>query len=201
MIIQYELKRVSMGVITSDPQTVTGRDVTLSFSLPTEAAGEYFAVIIGQDGKDCKIRLNNLQCALPNKFIKTQSLRIEVLQVVDERIVKRWTCQPFRLSLIDDLLKATYEAAPDYNALQELYAALVERVDKQGEELAALSAENETLRQEVSKQKGELKTEISTDIVGLLRYKELNTNELKKIVNAVNALTDELNNLKSELNI
>ena len=193
MKIEYELKPLtSRGVLLSkEPAVLIDRKVILSFSLPSKtvkSGDEYFAIITDQDGNEHTLRLNNMQCALPDKLIKPQALKIQVIKVEECEAVKRWNCQGIRLALLDDMLRLTYEVGIDYNALQEQYSALVGDIEQltakeqpHEQQITALQAENENKTAQIAELERKLNEAISAinNLSERVEFMENNYNPLE----------------------
>jgi len=202
MTISYKLlPHSTRGILlTRDtPLLDTDSGFLLSFDLPEP--GEYVAVLIGQDGREHTLRIGEDPVPLPSYLVKPQLVQVSVLQVKDSKPVKRWICPAFRLVSLAAMGKLMYQVVEDYPGLPKQVNELEEMYNAMQGQLNALADENETLRTENAKRREELREEVSADIAGLVKYKELNTAELKKIMDALNETNKEIASIKSEFSL
>lgn len=133
-MIKYELKPIiTRGVLkTEQPILVSDRNLILSFDIENPQ-GQYFVALTDQIGKISTFSLEDFKVKLPEILIKNQSLKVRVINILNGKVHKQWDCQALRLTLLDDLIKTSYECSFDYNDLQEQYSRLLNDINSLAE--------------------------------------------------------------------
>jgi regulator of replication initiation timing len=202
MILNYKiLKHTRKGLLeTPDTQILElDSEIMLSFLLPD--AGEYLAVFVGADGREKPVRVKEGMARLPPEMRKPQLIAVSVWALKDGKPSGRWICQAFRIIDLAETGKRVFQVVEEYPELPEIVKGLLHTVEEIKAENSRLAAENDSLRAQLAEKQESIRAAISQDVAGLVAYKALNTAELKKLADAINAINEEIKNIKSEFSL
>jgi len=195
MTLHYKLlPHASRGILQTQETPLLDIDsgFLLSFTLP--GAGEYVAILTGQDEREHTLRIGAAPIPIPAHLVKPQLIAVTVLQIKDSKPFKRWICPAIRFASLAAQSKLTIQAVEDAAGLRDEVNALTLEMDK-------LKGENGVLRTELAKKREDLRAEISADVAGLMDYKKAVALELAKLVEAINSTNKEIAAIKSEFSL
>lgn len=186
MVITYELKPITTrGVLMfNSPSIISDRDLFLKFKCE-KTGGQYFIAITSQNGEIETIYAEDMQIKIPERFVKTQTIKVRAINLINGKAEKQWDCQPLQLTVLNDIIKTTHLADVDYKALQAEYVRIAEDV--------------ESLLEKNNKNERDLR-----EINLLVEAKQIYIKELEKKLNeaivAINNLSERIEFMENNYN-
>ena len=107
--MKYELLNNGRGILVDRTPILQDVNGTFKVSFLLSDAAQYCAVLIDSKNVKHQIQICDNEIALPKELLQPQYVKLYVVQLDNNEIIKSWDCEPIKISNLGSMLQSQWE--------------------------------------------------------------------------------------------